>query len=57
MLGELDPFPFILAKEYGYKLAEVRDMPHSDYVQLRAFTRYERAVRRLHANHQASLSR
>ena len=57
MLGELDTFPFILAREYGYTLAQVREMPHADYIALRAFTVYERAVRRMHAEHQAQLNR
>lgn len=57
VLGDLDPFPFILAKEYGWTLAQIRAMPNSDLVALRAWTIYERGVRRLQANHQAALAR
>lgn len=43
MLGERDPFDFMLAKDLGKTLAEISAMEHGEYVQWRAYYRYQAA--------------
>lgn len=44
MLGDRDPFDFMLAKDLGKTLAEIGQMPHGEYVQWRAYYRYQAAM-------------
>jgi hypothetical protein len=44
MIGDRDPFDFVLAKDLGLTLAQVRAMDHAEYVEWRAWYTYQRAM-------------
>ena len=44
MLGEVDSFDFVLARDLGRSLAEVRALPQSEIVEWRAFYTFEAAM-------------
>lgn len=43
MLGEADAFEFVLAKDLGKTLGEVRAMPNSEYVEWQCYHEARRA--------------
>lgn len=43
--GEIDAFPFVLARDLGLTLAQVRAMPHAEYAEWAAFYRAEKRAR------------
>lgn len=47
LTGEIDAFPFILARDLGMTLAAVRAMPNSEYAEWVAFHRVERRVKKI----------
>lgn len=47
--GEIDAFPFILARQLGMTLAEVRAMPNSEYCEWAAYHQVERRVQKIWA--------
>lgn len=49
LLGEVDAFVFILARDLSQPLAVILAMPHPELVAWKAFYACERAVRDLHA--------
>lgn len=44
MIGDRDPFDFMLAKDLGLTLAQVRQMDHAEYVEWRAFYTFQRGM-------------
>jgi hypothetical protein len=47
LTGELDAFPFILARDLGMRLSDVRAMPNSEYAEWAAFYHVERRVKKI----------
>lgn len=47
LTGEIDAFPFILARDLGMTLAAVRAMPNTEYAEWVAYYRVERRVRKI----------
>jgi hypothetical protein len=43
-LGETDPFDFVLARDLGRTLDEIRQLPEAEVVSWRAFYRWEKAM-------------
>lgn len=44
-LGRTDPFDFVLARDLGRTLDEVRQMSQAEYVEWRAFYHWEAAAK------------
>jgi hypothetical protein len=49
-LGEVDHFPFILARDLGISLDEVDAMPFEQFVRWKAFYVWERAMQKFVAD-------
>lgn len=47
LTGEIDAFPFILARDLGMTLGAVRAMPNSEYAEWAAFHQAERRARKI----------
>lgn len=47
LMGDLDAFPFILARDLGMTLAAVRAMPNTEYAEWAAFYQVERRVQKI----------
>lgn len=47
LTGDIDAFPFILARDLGMTLAAVRAMPNSEYAEWAAFYQVERRVKKI----------
>lgn len=45
--GDIDAFPFILARDLGLTLGAVRAMPNSEYVEWAAYYQVERRVKKI----------
>lgn len=43
-LGETDTFDFVLARDLGRTLPEIRQLPQAEIVEWRAFYRWEKAM-------------
>jgi hypothetical protein len=53
-LDETDTFPFILARDLGWSVAQLDALPHREYVQWRAFYTWEAAMRDFEARKRAA---
>lgn len=47
--GDVDVFPFVLARDLGLTLGAVRAMPHDELVEWACFYRVERRVKKIWA--------
>lgn len=55
--GEIDTFPFVLARDLGWSIGQLEQLPHDEYLRWRAFYVWEQAMRDFKSRVAAARSR